>query len=52
MGGLALSGGDLAALGLSGADIGRAQRRLLSHVLDRPEDNRRERLLDLLDLPR
>ena len=51
-GGLALSGGDLAALGLSGADIGRAQRRLLSHVLDRPEDNRRERLLDLLDLPR
>ena len=45
---LALSGGELAALGLSGREIGAAQARLLSHVLDRPEDNRREALLDLL----
>ena len=45
---LALSGGDLAALGLSGREIGEAQARLLHHVLDRPEDNRREVLLELL----
>lgn len=36
---LALSGKDLMALGLSGPDIGRAQRILLEHVLDHPEDN-------------
>ncbi|MDD5938707.1 MAG: tRNA nucleotidyltransferase [Clostridiales bacterium] len=46
--GLALSGGDLAALGYSGPEVGRAQRRLLDHVLDMPEDNTRERLLALL----
>ena len=45
---LALSGGELAALGLSGREIGAAQARLLSHVLDCPGDNRRERLLELL----
>ena len=45
---LALSGGELAALGLSGREIGAAQARLLAHVLDRPGDNRRERLLELL----
>ncbi len=45
---LALSGGELAALGLSGPAIGATQTRLLTHVLDRPEDNRRETLLELL----
>jgi len=46
--GLALSGGDLAALGLSGLDIGAAQQRLLAHVLDHPEDNTAETLKGLL----
>ena len=45
---LALSGGDLAALGLSGPDIGAAQQKLLAHVLDHPEDNTREKLNSLL----
>ena len=45
---LALSGGDLLAMGYHGADIGAAQRRLLDHVLDHPEDNRPERLKELL----
>ena len=46
---LALSGGELAALGLSGREIGAAQAKLLAHVLDCPGDNRRERLLKLLE---
>lgn len=46
---LALSGGALAGLGLSGPEIGRAQARLLAHVLDRPEDNRPQALLALLE---
>lgn len=41
---LALSGGELAALGLSGREIGAAQARLLSHVLDHPEDNTPDKL--------
>ena len=41
---LALSGGELAALGLSGPDIGRAQALLLHHVLDHPEDNTPDKL--------
>ncbi len=45
---LALSGGDLAELGLSGPDIGRAQRALLERVLDDPEDNTPERLRQYL----
>ena len=45
---LALSGGDLAALGLSGADIGKAQQKLLAHVLDHPEDNTAGALKQLL----
>ena len=45
---LALSGGDLLAMGYRGADIGAAQRRLLDHVLDHKEDNRPERLKELL----
>jgi len=36
---LALSGGEIAALGLTGPAIGAAQRALLAHVLDHPEDN-------------
>lgn len=45
---LSVSGGDLLALGLSGRDIGEALSRLLSHVIEHPEDNRRETLLRLL----
>ena len=48
--GLELSGGELAALGLRGREIGAAQRKLALHVLDHPEDNRRDRLLELLKL--
>jgi len=47
---LALSGGELAQLGLEGPAIGRAQRALALHVLDHPENNRREVLLALLKL--
>lgn len=39
---LALSGGELFAMGLRGEEIGRAQRHLLEHVLACPEDNRGE----------
>ena len=45
---LALSGGELAAMGLRGREIGAAQRRLALHVLAHPEDNRREKLMELL----
>ena len=41
---LALSGRELAAMGLSGPDIGRAQGMLLGHVLDCPEDNTPDKL--------
>lgn len=44
---LALSGKDLMALGLSGAEIGQAQEMLLQHVLDHPEDNSSDKLLTL-----
>ena len=47
---LALSGGELAALGLKGREIGAAQRKLALHVLEHPEDNRRDKLLELLKL--
>ena len=47
---LALSGGELAALGLKGREIGEAQRKLALHVLEHPEDNRRDKLLKLLKL--
>lgn len=46
---LALSGGELAGLGLSGPAIGAAQRRLLDHVLDHPEDNTWEKLRKILE---
>lgn len=45
---LALSGGQLAGLGLRGPEIGQLQRRLARHVLEHPEENRRERLLELV----
>lgn len=41
---LALSGGALMALGLSGTEISAAQKRLARHVLEHPEDNTAERL--------
>ncbi|MBM6924689.1 tRNA nucleotidyltransferase [Pseudoflavonifractor phocaeensis] len=44
---LALSGGELATLGLKGAEIGAVQRELAVHVLDHPEDNLREVLVEL-----
>ena len=47
---LALSGGELAALGLKGREIGAVQRKLALHVLEHPEDNRRDKLLGLLKL--
>lgn len=46
---LALSGGELAALGYTGRSIGMAQAKLMSHVLDAPQDNTRERLLQVLE---
>lgn len=46
---LAIGGKELMALGLSGPDIGRAQQKLLAHVLDHPEDNTPEKLKSLLD---
>lgn len=39
VGGLALTGAELKAMGLSGTEIGAVQRRLLAHVLEHPEDN-------------
>lgn len=45
---LALSGGELAALGLKGKEIGDVQKRLAEHILIHPEDNQREKLLALL----
>lgn len=44
---LALSGRELAAMGLAGPDIGRVQRMLLDHVLDHPEDNTPDKLRPL-----
>lgn len=41
---LALSGRELAAMGLAGPDIGRVQGILLNHVLDHPEDNTPDKL--------
>jgi len=47
---LELSGGELAALGLKGREIGAAQKKLALHVLEHPEDNQRDRLLAMLRL--
>lgn len=46
---LALSGGDLAALGYAGEAIGQVQLALAQHVLDHPEDNDPQTLRTLLD---
>lgn len=48
--GLAVTGGELYALGLRGADIGKARRALAEHISNHPEDNEREKLLALLGL--
>ena len=45
---LALSGGELAAMGLTGPAIGEAQRLLLDRVVDCPEDNTKARLGEIL----
>ena len=45
---LAISGGELAALGLKGKEIGAVQKKLAEHILAHPEDNQREKLLALL----
>lgn len=44
---LAITGGDLAALGYAGRELGEELRRLLEHVIDCPEDNRSEILCKL-----
>ena len=46
---LAIGGEELMALGLSGPAIGQAQKRLLAHVLDHPEDNTKEKLREILE---
>ena len=45
---LALSGGDLYALGLRGKQIGAMQKRLLAYVLEHPEENRKENLMEIM----
>ncbi len=45
---LALSPGDLMALGLSGPELGAAQKKLALHVLEHPGDNTPRRLRNLL----
>lgn len=45
---LALKPRDLIALGLEGPEISRAQRKLALHVMAHPEDNRPEKLKELL----
>ena len=45
---LALSGGDLCQLGLKGPEVSAAQKKLARHVLERPEDNTAEKLMQLL----
>lgn len=44
---LCVSGNDLAAIGFSGREIGTMLKKLLEHVIEQPEDNRRELLLAL-----
>lgn len=45
---LALKPKDLMALGLKGAEISAAQKKLALHVLEKPEDNAKEKLKELL----
>ena len=49
---LTLSGGQLAALGLKGKEIGAVQRELAAHILAHPADNTREKLLELVEKSR
>lgn len=44
---LAITGGELAAVGYAGRELGEELRRLLEHVIDCPEDNRPEILCKL-----
>ena len=44
---LAVSGNDLIALGIRGKALGETLKGLLEYVTDHPEDNRRERLLEM-----
>ena len=46
---LAIRGGELAALGLRGEQIGQMQRRLLAHVIEHPADNEKEVLAALAE---
>lgn len=46
--GLALGGAELLELGFSGREVGQALSALLEHVIDVPEDNRREILCKLI----
>lgn len=45
--GLDISGGDLLELGLRGSDIGRGLDVLLEHVIERPQENEHERLMEI-----
>lgn len=45
---LAVNGGDLLELGLRGAAVGAALHKLLDHVLEHPNDNQRDILLNLV----
>jgi len=45
---LAVNGDDLLKLGMSGIELGRALKSLLDHVIEHPEDNEREKLLELI----
>lgn len=47
---LALQGFELMELGYRGEEIGRVQKALALHVLDHPEDNQKEKLLEILNL--
>lgn len=44
---LDVNGRDLLALGFSGKETGRTLRTLLNHVIERPEDNKREVLIEI-----
>lgn len=44
---LAVTGDDLVVLGLRGVEVGQTLRLLLDHVIERPEDNRRDTLLEM-----
>lgn len=45
---LAVKGGDIADMGLTGDAVGNALRRALDYVIDHPEDNERGKLMELI----